>query len=118
MRRTVGLLGVILVLLLTGHIPAGTQTAKVVPKGKLVLAWHTTMASKWLDPQEHDGTATPDNFLNALHDALIKNYRETLFDHPGLAERYEFAPDAKSATFWLRGYPETTLGKTVYLFDS
>jgi peptide/nickel transport system substrate-binding protein len=102
MRRTVGLLGVILVLLLTGHIPAGTQTAKVVPKGKLVLAWHTTMASKWLDPQEHDGTATPDNFLNALHDALIKNYRETLFDHPGLAERYEFAPDAKSATFWLR----------------
>ena len=57
---------------------------------------------EWLDPQEHDGTATPDNFLNALHDALIKNYRETLFDHPGLAERYEFAPDARSATFWLR----------------
>ena len=80
----------------------GAQTAKVVPKGKIVLAWHTNMASKWLDPQEHDGTATTDNFLNALHDALIKNYRETLFDHPGLAERYEFAPDAKSATFWLR----------------
>jgi len=81
---------------------AGAQTAKVVPKGKIVLAWHTNMVSKWLDPQEHDGTATTDNFLNALHDALIKNYRETLFDHPGLAERYEFAPDAKSATFWLR----------------
>ena len=39
------------------------------------------MASKWLDPQEHDGTATPDNFLIALHDALIKNFRETLYDH-------------------------------------
>src|SRR2546428_14162056 len=68
MRRRVGLLGMVLVLLLTGHMPVGAQTAKVVPKGKIVLAWHTMMASKWLDPQEHDGTATPDNFLNALHD--------------------------------------------------
>ena len=46
MRRTVGLLGMILVLLLAGNTPAGAQTAKVVPKGKVVLAWHTTMASK------------------------------------------------------------------------
>src|SRR5215475_3646148 len=102
MRRTVELLGMILVLFLVGTMQTGAQPAKVVPKGKIVLAWHTNMASKWLDPQEHDGTATTDNFLNALHDALIKNYRETLFDHPGLAERYEFAPDARSATFWLR----------------
>ena len=101
MSRTVGLLGMILILLLAGNTQGGAQTAKVVPKGKIVLAWHTNMASKWLDPQEHDGTATTDNFLNALHDALIKNYRETLFDHPVLAERYEFAPDARSATFWL-----------------
>ena len=101
MRRTEGLLGMILVLLLAGTMQTGAQPAKV-PKGKIVLAWHTNMASKWLDPQEHDGTATPDNFLNALHDALIKNSRETLFDHPALAERYAFASDAKSATFWLR----------------
>jgi hypothetical protein len=59
MRRTVGLLGMLLVLLLAGNRPAEAQTAKVVPKGKIVLAWHTNMASKWLDPQEHDGTATP-----------------------------------------------------------
>src|SRR5262249_61247998 len=99
MRRACGLLGAILVLLLAGKTQVGAQTTKVVPKGKIVLAWHTNMASKWLDPQEHDGTATTDNFLNAPHDALIKNYRETLFDHPGLAERYEFASDAKSAPF-------------------
>jgi len=75
---------------------------KVVPKGKMVLAWHAGLASRWLDPQEHDGTATPDNFLTAIHDALIKNHRDVLFDHPALAERYAFAPDATSATFWLR----------------
>ena len=74
----------------------------VVPKGKLVVAWHTNIASRWLDPQQHDGTASPDNFLMALHDGLIKNFRDRRYDHPALAERYEFAEDAKSATFFLR----------------
>ena len=50
--------------------------------GRMTLAWHTAMAPRWLDPQEHDGTATPDNFLMALHDALIKNSGTTLYDHP------------------------------------
>ena len=46
--------------------------------------------------------AAPDNFLSAVHDALIKNFREELYDHPALAERFEFAEDAKSASFRLR----------------
>jgi len=70
--------------------------------GSMVLAWHTNIAPRWLDPQQHDGGATPDNFLNVLQDALIKNFRDELYDHLALAERYEFAEDAKSATFWLR----------------
>ncbi|MGH7114816.1 MAG: ABC transporter substrate-binding protein, partial [Stellaceae bacterium] len=74
----------------------------IVPKGKMVLAWHTNIASRWLDPQQHDGTASPDNFIFALHDALIKNFREVHYDHPALAKDYEFAEDAKSATFHLR----------------
>ena len=74
----------------------------VAPKGKMVLAWHTNIAARWLDPQQHDGTASPDNFIFALQDALIKNFREVHYDHPALAEGYEFAEDAKSATFRLR----------------
>jgi peptide/nickel transport system substrate-binding protein len=74
----------------------------VVAKGKLTLAWHTNIAARWLDPQQHDGTASPDNFLFALHDALIKNFRETKYDHLALAEKFEFAEDARSATFHLR----------------
>jgi len=31
----------------------------VVPKGKIVLAWHTNITARWLDPQQHDGTASP-----------------------------------------------------------
>jgi ABC-type transport system substrate-binding protein len=76
--------------------------AKIVPEGSMVLVWHTNIAPRWLDPQQHDGGATPDNFLNVLHDALIKNFREELYEHLALAERYEFAEDAKSAIFRLR----------------
>jgi peptide/nickel transport system substrate-binding protein len=76
--------------------------AAVIPAGKMVLAWHTNLAPRWLDPQQHDGGATPDNFLNALHDALIKNFRTELYDHTALAEHFEFAEDAASATFRLR----------------
>ena len=76
--------------------------ATVVPSGKLTLAWHTNIAARWLDPQQHDGTATPDNFINALHDGLIKNSGQEKFDHLALAEHYQFAEDAKSCTFVLR----------------
>jgi peptide/nickel transport system substrate-binding protein len=75
---------------------------KVVPAGKMTLAWHTNIAPRWLDPQTHDGGATPDNFLNIVHDALIKNFRDKRYDHLALAERFEFAEDASSVTFWLR----------------
>jgi peptide/nickel transport system substrate-binding protein len=83
-------------------VRSARAAATVVPKGKMVLAWHTNIAARWLDPQQHDGTASGDNFLMALHDALIKNFREVRYDHPALAERFEFAEDAKSATFRLR----------------
>ena len=75
---------------------------KVVPKGKMTLAWHTNIAARWLDPLQHDGSATPDNFLNALHDGLVKNYKQELYNHLALADQFDFAEDAKSATFRLR----------------
>jgi peptide/nickel transport system substrate-binding protein len=74
----------------------------VTPKGRMVLAWHSNFAARWLDPLQHDGTATPDNFFHALHDGLIKNSGTRKFDHPALAEKYQFAEDARSCTFVLR----------------
>src|SRR6202047_5260979 len=88
--------------LATPFVRSTRAAATITPKGKMVLAWHTNIAARWLDPQQHDGTASGDNFLMALHDALIKNFREVRYDHPALAERFEFAEDAKSATFRLR----------------
>ena len=74
----------------------------VTPKGTMTLAWHTNIAPRWLDPQQHDGGATPDNFLNVLQDGLIKNFRDKLYDHLALAEHFEFSEDARSAEFRLR----------------
>src|SRR5881227_1804688 len=98
-RRTV--LRTALATTLTAPFVRRVQAA-VVPDGKMTLAWHTNIASRWLDPQQHDGTATPDNFISALHEALIKNSGEKKFDHMALAESYQFAEDAKSCTFRLR----------------
>ena len=81
---------------------ARRAAAAVAPQGNMVLAWHTNIAARWLDPQQHDGTASPDNFIMALHDSLIKNFREVRYNHPALAEKFEFAEDAKTATFTLR----------------
>jgi len=78
------------------------EASAAVPKGKIALAWHTNIASRWLDPQQHDGTATPDNFLFMNQDALIKNFREKRYDHLALAEKFDFPEDAKSAVFRLR----------------
>src|SRR5260370_13865307 len=86
----------------TPFVCGAYAAGKVVASGSMVLAWHTNIAPRWLDPLQHDGGATPDNFLNVVQDALIKNFRDELYDHLALAERYEFAEDAKSATFWLR----------------
>jgi peptide/nickel transport system substrate-binding protein len=103
MRDGVRVLAVVVGLLTVAATAAPSLSQqKVVPKGKLVLAWHAGLASRWLDPQEHDGTATPDNFFTAIHDGLIKNQGAALYDHLALAEKFTFAQDAKSATFVLR----------------
>src|SRR5438046_7993487 len=96
--RMVAVVVAVLVTVASSAIPLATAAAK----GKIVLAWHAGFASRWLDPQEHDGTATPDNFFTALHDALIKNQGTELYDHLALAERFTVAADSRSATFTLR----------------
>jgi ABC-type transport system substrate-binding protein len=81
---------------------AESTASKGTSAGKMTLAWHTNIAPRWLDPGQHDGSATPDNFINVLHDALIKNYKKELYNHLALAEHFDFPEDARSATFRLR----------------
>jgi peptide/nickel transport system substrate-binding protein len=87
---------------LAAPLVRAASAAGAAPSGKMTLAWHTNIAPRWLDPGQHDGSATPDNFINALHDGLIKNYKKELYNHLALADEFDFAEDAKSATFRLR----------------
>jgi len=75
--------------------------ASVVHSDSMVMAWYQCRTPLARSAAARGG-ATPDNFLNVLHDALIKNFHDELYDHVALAERYEFAEDARSTTFWLR----------------
>src|SRR6266852_4313452 len=78
-------------------VRAAGAAASPGPQGGMVLAWHTNIAPRWLDPQQHDdGGATPDNFLNVLHDALIKNFRTELYEHPALAARFRRRPTSRN----------------------
>ena len=56
-RTVFPVLGVTLVLvaLAATAIPTASQP-KVTPKGKMVLARHPGLGSRWLNPQEHEGT--------------------------------------------------------------
>ena len=71
MRRLVGALVVIALTL--GPAPVGmTQTAAPSPTGQMTWAVHFTLAPRWLDPAETEGSITPFLTLYAVHDALLK----------------------------------------------
>ena len=57
------------------------------PSGNIVLAWHSNIAARWLDPKRSFRAATPNNFRNAAHDPLIKNSRDDPYDHFALTDR-------------------------------
>ena len=62
-RRTLLRTAAVATTALAAPFVRGARAAgKVVPSGSMVLAWHTNIAARWLDPQQHDGTASGDNF--------------------------------------------------------
>jgi hypothetical protein len=60
---------VIFVALILGTLPSQAVAA---PEGTMTWGVHITLASRWLDPGETEGIATPFMVLYALHDALVK----------------------------------------------
>src|SRR3989449_5342254 len=60
-------------------------SAADAPAGTMTWGVHITLASRWLDPGETEGIATPFMVLYALHDALVKPMPAGLYT-PSLAE--------------------------------
>src|SRR5713101_1190674 len=55
-----------------GPAPAAPEGRADAPAGTMTWGVHITLASRWLDPGETEGIATPFMVLYALHDALVK----------------------------------------------
>ena len=63
------------VAMAAGVPAAPVARAAAVPQGSMVVAWHTTIAPRWHDRQQHDRSATPDGLLTARQNILIKNHK-------------------------------------------
>jgi peptide/nickel transport system substrate-binding protein len=132
------LLTALLVLLTAGHGVAATSTstastailsgplAKIdikdaeievvrgTPKGRLIIAQHYALDPGWLDPREHQASATQVVYDYLVHDAMVKPMPQGLHTY-SLAQHAEMAADYTKAAFRLRpglkfhdGHPLTT----------
>jgi len=77
------------------------RTAAAAPEGTLTFGVHITLASRWLDPGETEGIATPFMVLYALHDALVKPMPAGLYT-PSLAESFTPSKDGLAYEFVIR----------------
>jgi peptide/nickel transport system substrate-binding protein len=93
----------LVILLGWGALSPGTaaQAADAAPAGQMTWAVHFTLAPRWLDPAESEGTITPFLTLYAVHDALLKPMPAGAAT-PCLAESWSLSPDGLVYSFVLR----------------
>ena len=82
-------------------MPAFARAADPPPSGQMTWAVHFTLAPRWLDPAESEGTITPFLTLYAVHDALLKPMPAGLTT-PCLAESWSQSADGLVYDFVLR----------------
>jgi len=90
------------VLLLTLTLALGfAPNATAEPAGDVIIAWHVTLASSWLDPATAPPQITPFAVLYALHDALIRPLPGQRIG-ASLAESWKESPDGLVYEFKIR----------------
>jgi ABC-type oligopeptide transport system substrate-binding subunit len=100
MRR---LIAVLLVIALQTGLPAvgSAQTGGPAPAGQMTWAVHFTLAPRWLDPAESEGSITPFLTLYAVHDAMLKPMPSGPAAN-SLAESWTVSPNGLVYDFTLR----------------
>src|SRR3954452_3262052 len=106
MRRVV-----VVLFLLALCTPAGAA-----PTGQMTWAVHFTLAPRWLDPAESEGSITPFLTFYAVHDALLKPMPSGPAA-PSLAESWRVSADGLSYDFVLRGNASSHNGEPVTAAD-
>src|SRR5262245_25772243 len=74
---------------------------RAAPEGTMTWGAHVSLASRWLDPAETEGTIIPFLVLYALHDALLKPMPAGP-NTPSLAESWTVSKDGLVYEFVLR----------------
>jgi len=108
----------LVVLLAWAALSPGTpaQAADPAPAGQMTWAVHFTLAPRWLDPAESEGTITPFLTLYAVHDALLKPMPAGAAT-PCLAESWSLSSDGLVYTFVLRSGVKFHNGETLTAED-
>jgi peptide/nickel transport system substrate-binding protein len=86
------------------------------PAGQMTWAVHFTLAPRWLDPGDSEGTITPFLTLYAVHDALLKPMPAGPTT-PSLAESWSVSKDGLVYEFVLRAGPRFHNGEPVTAED-
>jgi peptide/nickel transport system substrate-binding protein len=71
------------------------------PEGTITWGVHASLAARWLDPADTEGTIIPFMMLYALHDALLKPMPSG-FGTPSLAASWTMSKDGLTYEFVLR----------------
>src|SRR5262245_16214490 len=99
-RRSIALAMLVAIVVGGSAAPITAQQAPA-PAGKVVEAWHVTIAPSWFDPSTAPPQITPFGMLYAIHDALVRPYPPHKMG-PSLAESWKESPDGKVYEFKLR----------------
>jgi peptide/nickel transport system substrate-binding protein len=88
-------------LVALGLLLLASTSALAAPEGTMTWGVHVSLAARWLDPAETEGTIIPFMVLYALHDALVKPMPIGP-NTPSLAESWTMARDGLTYDFVLR----------------
>ena len=115
MRRLIGVL--VVIALMTGLAAVGSaQPAGSAAAGQMTWAVHFTLAPRWLDPAESEGSITPFLTLYAVHDAMLKPMPSGPSAN-SLAESWTVSPNGLVYDFTLRANARFHNGERVTAED-
>jgi peptide/nickel transport system substrate-binding protein len=115
MRRLIGVL--VDIALQTCLAAVGSaQPGGAAPAGQMTWAVHFTLAPRWLDPAESEGSITPFLTLYAVHDAMLKPMPSGP-SAASLAESWTVSPNGLVYDFTLRANARFHNGERVTAED-
>ena len=109
----------LLAALLLSFVPCAATPGRAAdppPSGQMSFAVHFTLAPRWLDPAESEGSITPFLSLYAVHDAVLKPMPSG-WTTPSLAESWTMSADGFVYDFVLSNGVKFHNGETVTADD-